>query len=180
MPSGISARFAHLVRPEDLETIDVFGPTIQFITSPSETNAPCIMRGTIPPGVSIPLHSHADPETFVLLSGTVEGLVCRQEDFEWLALHPDDVLHVPPNARHAWRNNGRAPATMLIISTATMGRFFQEVGMLRRPGAPPRVPSSDDLQRFMRTSARYGYWNATPEENAQVGIVVPPAAATGV
>jgi hypothetical protein len=66
MPSGIAyAEFAHLIKPEQVETIDVLGPTIQFLTPPDRKDAPCIMRGTIPPGVSIPLHSHADPETFV-------------------------------------------------------------------------------------------------------------------
>ena len=35
-------------------------------------------------------------------------------------------------------------------------------------GADP--PSPDQLQRFVRTIERYGYWLATPEENAAAGI----------
>jgi hypothetical protein len=30
--------------------------------------------------------------------------------------------------------------------------------------------TSEDLARFAEISAKYGYWNATPEENAAVGI----------
>jgi hypothetical protein len=52
-----------------------------------------------------------------------------------------------------------------------MARFFQEVG---RPAAgkpqPPLTP--EDLARFAAVSAKYGYWNATPEENAAVGIQI--------
>ena len=79
---------AHLIDPAQLETINVLGPTIQFLTQPEELNAPCIMRGTIPAGVSIPLHSHADPETFLMISGSVEGLICRNDAFEWVRIGP--------------------------------------------------------------------------------------------
>jgi hypothetical protein len=34
-------------------------------------------------------------------------------------------------------------------------------------------PSPDVVERFLRTSERYGYWNATPEENAAVGVELP-------
>ncbi len=64
---------ARLIHPMSLERLDVLGPTIQFVTDPAEEDAPCIMRGTVPPGVSIPLHSHADPETFLPLSGSFEA-----------------------------------------------------------------------------------------------------------
>jgi quercetin dioxygenase-like cupin family protein len=173
MPSSISEQLAHLVRPDQAHTIDVLGPTIQYVTSPAETGAPCVMRGTIPPGVSIPLHSHADPETFVMLSGSVEGLVFRDKDFEWIRLFPGDVFHVPPNAKHAWRNTGQNPAAMIIVSTSRLGRFFQELGKPVQPAASARSPSRDEIARFLQTAERYGYWNATPEENARVGIAVP-------
>jgi hypothetical protein len=58
-------RVAHLVDLRDAETIDVLGPTIQFLTPPGPSDDdPCVMRGIIPPGVPVPLHSHRDPETF--------------------------------------------------------------------------------------------------------------------
>ena len=36
-------------------------------------------------------------------------------------------------------------------------------------GAPQPV-SPEELTRFLRVATAYGYWNATPEENAAVGI----------
>lgn len=173
--SDISSLSARLIHPKGLERLDVLGPTIQFITDPAdEEDTPCIMRGTIPPGVSVPLHSHADPETFVPLSGELRGLTFRGDDFDWVEIRPGDIFHVPGGAKHGFRNDGRAEAVMIIASTATIGRFFLEIGARMTPGPPPSgSPSADRMQRFLATAARYGYWNASPEENARVDIELP-------
>jgi hypothetical protein len=39
---------------------------------------------------------------------------------------------------------------------------------VNRAEARPR-----EIERFQKASEKYGYWNATPEENARVGISVP-------
>ncbi len=161
---------AHLIDVEGVEVIDVLGPTIQFLTSPEERDAPCIMRGTIPPAVSIPLHSHADPETFLMISGAVEGLVVAGDDFTWVPIEPGQTFHVPPNAKHAWRNRQQVPAIMIVISTSKMGRFFQEVGKTAVSGRPAPAPSPGAVEHFLRTAEKYGYWNASPDENARVGL----------
>jgi hypothetical protein len=168
---------AHLVEPERFEILDVMGPTIQFLTSPEADDLwPCVMRGTIPPGVDIPLHSHRDPETFVAISGEVEGLVDAPEGMKWVRITPGDVFHVPSGARHAFRNQGPAPAVTIISSTSKIARFFQELGTPVSPGVRPSgPPSGEAIRRFLETAERYGYWNATPEENAQVGITLPGA-----
>ena len=51
--------------------------------------------------------------------------------------------------------------------------YFQEVGTRAVPGAYAAPPSREAIQRFLKVSERYGYWNATPEENARVGLSVP-------
>ncbi|RWN65916.1 MAG: hypothetical protein EOR99_19420 [Mesorhizobium sp.] len=60
LDTAISERAAHLVDPRNVETLDMLGPVVQFLTAPRD-GEPCVMRGTIPPGVTVPLHSHADP-----------------------------------------------------------------------------------------------------------------------
>ncbi len=172
--SSVASQTARLIHQESLERLDVLGPTIQFVTDPAEEGAPCIMRGTIPAGVSIPLHSHADPETFLPLSGQFRGLTFHGEDSEWIEIQPGDIFHVPGGTKHAFRNDGREEAVMIIASTAQMGRFFRELGVPVAPGSVPQgPPSADRVQRFLAASARYGYWNASPEENARIGIDLP-------
>src|SRR5260370_23800582 len=52
--------FTNIVVERDREALEVFGPSVQFLVAPQPSDeAPCVMRGTIPPGVSVPIHSHA-------------------------------------------------------------------------------------------------------------------------
>ena len=84
------------------------GATVEILT-PVGDGLPCVMRGTIPAGGIVPLHSHADPETFLMLDGEIEGFVAG----EWSRIAAGDVLHVPGHIRHAWRNRRTVPADML-------------------------------------------------------------------
>lgn len=48
---------------------DVFGPIIEFLT-PEENEQICVMRAVVPPGVTVPLHSHDDFEASMLAEMT--------------------------------------------------------------------------------------------------------------
>lgn len=160
---------AHLIDLDAAQILDVMGPTIQFLTDPGEDATPCIMRGTIPPGAIAPLHSHPDPETFIALSGTFEGFSTAGR---WVRIAAGETFHVPPGAKHAFRNVGAEPCVAVVVTTARLGRFFREIG--RPLGAGP--PTADAIERFLDTALRYGHWNASPEQNAAIGIRLPAAA----
>lgn len=151
---------------------DVLGPTVQFLaTADGHDGAPCIMRGTIPPGVVIPLHSHPDPETFLARSGELEGLAPVDGALAWAPIRLGDIFHVPAGTRHAFRNRAPEPAVAIIVTTARLGRFLREVGTSIEPGLPgPWPPTEDAVRRLLATAERYGHWNAKPEENAAVGL----------
>lgn len=149
--------------------VELFGPTLEFITSPDDKqNDFCVLKGTIPPGVSVPLHSHPDTEDFLVISGAMEGLRHDKDGYTWITMKTGDYIHVPGGAQHAWRNTSSEPVVNLIITTKKLGRFFQELG--RPVTDTPQPVTPEDLARFEAVSARYGYWNATPEENAAVGL----------
>jgi quercetin dioxygenase-like cupin family protein len=50
------------------------------------------------------MHAHPDPETFVHLSGGLEGLRESEDGFRWTPIRPGEVFHVPSGAKHAFRN----------------------------------------------------------------------------
>lgn len=137
--------------------------------SPSKEDAYCVMKGTIPPGVSVPLHSHADAESFYVLSGEVQALVQTEDGLEWEILRPGDFVHISGGAKHAWRNVSREPTETLIVCTAKLGSALREMGQLASNGGK-HIPTKEDIQRLMEISERYGYWLASREENAAVGI----------
>jgi quercetin dioxygenase-like cupin family protein len=120
--------------------LDVQGVAIEFLTPPGEE--PCVMRGSMPPGAVVPLHTHADPETFVILSGEAEGF----RDPDWVRVRAGDVFNVPGDRKHGWRNVGSVPAEMIVVTTAKIAQFFREVA-----DATP--------EEFLAISERYGYWN---------------------
>jgi quercetin dioxygenase-like cupin family protein len=112
---------------DDREALDVFGPSVQFLVAPQPSDeAPCVVKGTIPPGVSVPIDSHPGIEAFFVLSGNVEVLSDEGGKAHWIAAGPGDFIEVPGNAKHAFRNSSRHPVVQLITTTSKLGRFFQE------------------------------------------------------
>jgi quercetin dioxygenase-like cupin family protein len=163
----------HIVNDGTYGVLDVFGPTLEFLVKPGEGEGTyCLMTGTIPPGVSVPLHSHPDTESFFLVSGAAQVISQRTGTLEWLDVRPGELVHVPSNAKHAWRNTSDEPAVQLITTTPKLGRFFEEIGRPVTARAPLPPPSLDDLQHFMRVAAKYNYWLGSQEENAAIGIVL--------
>ena len=156
---------------KESRVLDVLGPTVEFLVLPSEDDACyCVLKGTIPPGVSVPLHSHPDDESFFLVSGRVQALEQRNDGFECTNMNAGDFRHVPQGVRHAWKNQSNEPAIAIIVTTARLGRFFQEIGRPVSPDVSPQAPSPTDVQRFVDAAARYHHWLASPDENAAIGI----------
>jgi len=147
------------------EVLDVLGPHIEHLTELSDDKDYCVMRGELMPGVFIPLHSHADRETFFVISGEIEAYIGS----EWQVFKAGETFDITGNQKHALRNASNEKVTLLIASTVKMGRFFKEAG---RPAAsvPPGPPAPEAMQHFMGVAISYGYELGTPEENASIGI----------
>lgn len=161
---------AQLIAAGAREIVDLMGPTIEFLTPNDSDDGPCLMRGTIPPGGLVPMHSHADVETFYAVSGELEGLSETAGGFIWETIRPGDMFHVPGGVKHGFRNRSQQASIAIIVSTQRLARFFREVGKPIAPGIVPGPPSDEAIRHFLQVADRYGYWNATPEENARVGI----------
>ncbi|MGD9572594.1 MAG: cupin domain-containing protein [Thermoleophilia bacterium] len=170
-------RTPRAIEPAGLPQLDVLGPRVAFVVPPGADDEPCVIHGTIPAAGVVPMHAHPDPETFLVLDGAVEVLADPDGPEPWMAMRAGDLHHVPGGERHGFRNRQDAPVTMLVATTARLGRFFLEVG---RPvggaGEPPGPPTAGDLRRFLEAADRHGHWTASPEQNAAVGIVVPAPA----
>lgn len=147
------------------EVLDVLGPRLQHLTELSDGMSYCLMRGELEPGVFVPVHSHEDRETFVVVSGEIEAW----NGEKWSLHRAGDTVDIPSNQKHAWRNVSSEKVTLLIASTVKMGKFFDEIG---RPAAsvPPGPPEPAALMHFVEVAIAYGYWLATPDENASIGL----------
>ena len=147
------------------------GTLVEFLASPDEIEADiCLIRGTIPPGVAVPLHSHRDMELFYVLEGSVEAFRSRDSAHGWVSLGAGDVMSIPGNTKHAWRNSSLLPATMAIVTTWKMYQFLREVSKPVDPHQSATSPCAEEIQELFRTAARYGYWMGSPTENASIGL----------
>jgi quercetin dioxygenase-like cupin family protein len=104
-------RFDTVVKADGGPVLDLLGPTIEFLTS--EEDSFCIMKGTIPPGVNVPLHSHEDAESFYLLSGDAQVFVEIEGRLVSHTLKRGDFVQIPNGAKHAWRNASHEPIEAL-------------------------------------------------------------------
>lgn len=178
MTSGHDARtiLYHISDETYAPVIAALGPTVEILSRPAgDDSSLCVMRGVIPAGVTVPMHSHDDAEDFYILAGTQQVLTQGPDGLAWADASAGDYVRVPPGTMHAHRNVSAHPAVDLIITTARMGRFFEEAGKLF--DGTPLPPTPEDVERFAATALKYGYVLGTPEQNAAVGIELPEFAA---
>jgi quercetin dioxygenase-like cupin family protein len=139
-------------------------PMNEYLSEVSDNEGDyCVIRCTLPAGVAVPMHSHADRETFYVLSGNLDALNGNR----WEQLGPGDVFDVRDGAKHAWRNSSQLAASMICVTTTKLARFLQNISISAAASSP-----EEQAQRFLELVHANGYWLATPEENAAVGLAV--------
>ena len=149
----------------------VLGVLLQFLSTPEQINDQIsVMRGTVPSGVQIPLHSHADPEIFYVLNGSIEVFQAEGPASGWQIVTAGQVVSVPGNVRHALRNTSSSPITSITVSKQELYNFFRELARPFDPNRPPAPPTPEEMQQLFSVAKKYGYWLASPDENAAIGI----------
>jgi quercetin dioxygenase-like cupin family protein len=167
----------NFIAASDLETVDILGSKVQFIPLATEVRERfCLLRGTMPGGAAVPLHSHDSFETFTVISGAFEAFVAEGDHPGWLPLMAGDVFNVPGGMRHAFRNRSQSPAVVLVFATAEHGDFFREAAKPIGDGGISDPTASERVAHFVRTAAQAGHWLAAPEENARIGLQMPAIA----
>ena len=146
--------------------IDMVGARFETIvrmgTQESDT---VLFRTHMAPGKLVPLHSHIDPECFYVLSGQIEVFVIDEAP-GWRVIDSGGSLLIADGVKHVVRNSSDRPADLIVATNNRLARFFYEAGRPARPGLELSPPTDDDIQRLIRVSQAFGYWIATPAENA--------------
>jgi quercetin dioxygenase-like cupin family protein len=157
-------KIATVLKDGERADADLLGPRIEPLAS-SEDGSYCVMKGILAPAVSVPLHSHGDPESFYVLCGEAQFLAQTNNGLEWRTVRKGDFVHIPGGMRHAWRNLSTSPFEVVVTLTPKLGRFLLEIGELAETAGDGSLP-----EKLHELEERYGYWSGSPEENAAVGI----------
>lgn len=145
------------------------GVLCQFLASPEEVgDAICLIRGTMLPGVVVPLHSHAEPELLYILEGSLE--VFRPSG--WMTAGVGEVVTIPGSVKHALRNSSSLPITLALVTKSDLYKFFRELAKPFNAKQPYAPPTAEAMQELFRIAAKYGYWLASQEENAAIGLSI--------
>lgn|GEM_PF-1313777 len=131
----------------------------------SDDNEHCVMQVTLLPGGVFPIY-RSDREVFFVLSG--EMSLWRTE-IGWQTLNVGDVLDIPINEKHAWKNSNKETVVFIMITTMRAGHFLHEFDRLVSSVSFNPL-SSKFRQYFFETMTRHGFWIGTPEENAAIGL----------
>jgi quercetin dioxygenase-like cupin family protein len=116
-------------RKRDCGVLNVLGASIQFLVGPQPgEDAPCILKRTIPPGISVPMHSHDFVEVFFVLSGNFEVII-GDSKMRWIEVSAGDLIEVPSNVKHAFRNRSQHPVINLVFTTGLDHRLRMKLSI---------------------------------------------------
>jgi quercetin dioxygenase-like cupin family protein len=80
----------------------------------------------VPPGGGPPPHRHDFEESFTVLEGEIEATFRGDK----VSLRAGQVIQIPANAAHSFRNNSAQPARLLCLcSPAGQEGMFREIGI---------------------------------------------------
>ena len=112
----------------DKQLFNAGGVLLQFLASPDEVgDAMCLIRGTMPSGVAVPLHKHADPELLYVLEGSLQVYRSNQGTSGWTDAGVGDAIIIPGNVKHALRNSLSVPVTLALVTKSELYSFFREL-----------------------------------------------------
>ncbi|MFO1038042.1 MAG: cupin domain-containing protein [Geminicoccaceae bacterium] len=110
----------------------------------------------VPPGAGTPLHRHASPEIFRVLSGELRFSTLMDDGARrHVQARAGDVISIPSGTPHGYANTGDAPALVLAMFDRSMESFFRAVGT-DPDEVPSGPPGPEAIARVMAAASAHG------------------------
>ena len=136
-------------------TVGIVGDIYRFLATSEETDGRySVFEATVLPGGGPPPHIHRkEDETFYVL----EGEITFQIDGERRVAGPGAFVHMPIGILHAFKNETKQPAKMLIsFAPAGLEGMFFQVGKDLENGEMPDEPSPEEIEKLLEIAGSYG------------------------
>jgi quercetin dioxygenase-like cupin family protein len=140
---------------EDGDAFTFFGSLTWFRATGDQTGGALgLIEHIVPPGAGSPWHvHHNEDESFLILDGEILFLVGQEQ--QRITAGSGTFVFGPRNIPHGFRNDGSAPARMLL--QVTPAGFEQFAATLCEPASQPASGSGGppDMGRVMAEAAKY-------------------------
>jgi quercetin dioxygenase-like cupin family protein len=140
------------------DLLALLGTIIRIKISNRETQGTfCVCEGRLPPNAFVPLHYHRDVEVFLVLKGTLEVMRMTDGKAESLSVATGEMVLIPSNAVHGFRNTSGSHIQLLIIGGPGIEAFLVEAGSpAPRTAGETEAPGSNDFLRMLEIAKRHG------------------------
>ena len=108
---------------------------------------------TVEPGGRTPRHTHASPEVFRIIEGTLTIWRLTDTEPEEIEASEGDIVTIAPFMVHGYANRGTAPAVFSAIVDRDMAEFIEAEGATEPPKASP---SPETVARMTAAANAYG------------------------
>ena len=145
-------------QPRKNDRIEILGIELEWKLRRNDTvNHYCVLAATMPPGVGVPLHQHPQQEAFFILEGRAQFAVENGAPLAWKEVNPGDMVNIPPDAIHGFRNESDREVKLLLTCEAELGKFFEEAStpLAANQTARPNV-SPEEIQRVLEIARKHG------------------------
>jgi mannose-6-phosphate isomerase-like protein (cupin superfamily) len=142
--------------PSNVPSLAVVGDAYALLFEGNDTNnGYALVDARVPPGGGPPPHIHTrEVEAFFIKEGVVDFMV----EGKTFSAKANDILEVPIGTLHAFKNNSKSEARMLIaVAPSGIEQMFREVGtMMKSFNDVPPHPTHDDIGKLIATAPKYG------------------------
>ena len=147
------------IGPNEGEKFDVAGAHLTWKAKGEDTGyAFSICEQHLAPGEGVPLHSHASAEAFYVLSGTADFFRLLEGKEDWIRCETGDLIILPPNSLHAFRNKTSKPCRLLGISTPSHEVFFDAVARADTSKSFASLPLPEVMKLVTQIGARHNFY----------------------
>jgi quercetin dioxygenase-like cupin family protein len=109
---------------------------------------------TLAPGEGVPVHSHTSAESFYVLTGSIDFYRIYEGKEDWVSCEAGDLMILPPNSFHGFRNRALSVCRMLGISTAAHQTFFDAVAEADRKTSFASMPHSEAMREIAQIALK--------------------------
>jgi quercetin dioxygenase-like cupin family protein len=144
------------IEPGQGDAFSAAGDVYRVLASGDQTGGVyALSEIRVSPGNGPPPHVHCrDDEAFFVLEGEITFQVGDQN----MLGRPGCFVQAPRNIPHAFKNNGKSPARMLVFVTPSGFENFVKEFARRLPSFDsPAIPMDQhDLEKLLATAPQYG------------------------